>query len=372
MRKNAALANRAVESGYRNGRNAASTLHRPAAYSLVIPKCAPALPSKYTSFGADALWARVALEWIDAGEAPEEGWSELPVEMIVQKIISRWFSSHLGDLEHLSISSLEVTSDPRLLDWCYGSGDHGAEFLTGKDGFWSFGISCEDYPNWLDLKPKVEELEAKHPGLGETALHLLLSASNKTVPVWTPNYARYLSQYLYWQGNDEMSEFLKEMEMQGEDVDEDGWITPDSFDAAYPGHVHGPDAKLNQQTLRGLADSSDEQSSMVAKILLEVMGLLEKGAALPDHLINCEAAGMAAVFTWGSDDQYVSQIIDDHMEQANQCVEHYSLLSGVTSIPIDDATTFKAWKETTEMGIALLKQLDLLIGLITVPVFPKE
>ena len=74
------------------------------------------------------------------------------------------------------------------------------------------GFQSQQTTPYINVKAKVEMLEAVHPGLGRTAVSIAELAGYRTFTAFTPQVALHHASYLYWCGTDNDEDFKDKLE----------------------------------------------------------------------------------------------------------------------------------------------------------------
>jgi PRTRC genetic system protein F len=297
------------------------------------------------------------LRWLETGEL-QEGASGLP-PLLVQQALQGWINRQAGPLQYFAFAAL-VAASPEALS--YGSLFPDA---SEEDDQWYWALQSEQVA-WFSMKDSLTRIEAACPGLGETALYWLHRASGKTLYVLTPESARHLCEYIYWQGSCDQEGWLEEMTAVGmTDENMAETISPDWYDGHFPAWVINPKPVLDEAVLTGLANAGGEASSL-ATTLLDIEQLVADGGELPGlDGLDVECVYFGTYLRWDADDP-VDRVFDDFIEYANCASDGYTDLYGAQAVPLD-LEGFDVWLRKTGLGLQLLSSLDRLVGQIAEP-----
>jgi len=350
-----------VQTGRRKRTASAAALHRPAVDALALPSLGAVVP-EFAEVADRSKWAQIALLWLDAGYLPETAAPE-EAHKLVRQAASNWLEQHCGDPQHLGFKfGIACSSDDILGYSMYRNADDAYR----DDGHWFFYTVANPH-SWRALGPKIDAIEAACPGLGQAVLHGLdLGGWRAGVPLLTVSFLRCMAERHLWYGLSEQDEWEDEVRNGGaEQEDIDLAFSPKRFDSGFPQWVMNPSPKLfRSRRLRDLAKGEGTVAE-VAGALLPIARYVERGISsgtLEDT--DLESAVCTAVLRWDHDD-VVSRVIDDLDESLNQC-ECMTDLTGIESVPTDGAG-FRRWLRTRTQTLDLIKQLDRLVELVSVP-----
>ncbi len=327
---------------------------------LTLPAVSAAVPVASASTKNAERWAQVALlslELVDESEITVG--KQFDPQKIAAQALSKWASKHCEGVKVLGSFSISVA---------LSADDMGLSSSEKEDGTWAIGLCSEQTERYFTLKTRVEELEAKFPGLGHTAAHLAETASFKTFSLFSPTSAFWFSQYLYWYGLDDDESFLEERKANyddGEEEDDTGELfKPSDFKSSFPDFFFSfSETVLPVDQLQSIADSGDQDAKEVASLLLSIKELVDAGAELPGLSgCDCEPAFFSGYLGWDEKD-CLNRCLDDFYEMANQGSDYYSDFFGVTHVPFSKRK-FTKWRGEMEKGFELYVKLDRLIQLI--------
>ena len=344
---------------------------------LAIPKLAKSIPGVFETDQFATRWAKIALLWLDAGYL-EEGDKGSPRELILTAV-ARWMDKLVEDNRQLA--NIAVSVMPYPTDDGFSPGAHlGYEQDNWKDKWFIGFIGGFEMP-WVVLERRITELEQAHPGLGRTAAHWFEMASSQLLPIFTPHTGRYMAERVWWYGMDNQEDYIaerdgfsEESEEEGDESEEDDSFGPDAFDAQFPAWmfkpVPGEWPLLDQEQLKDLAlNGTTEEARKVAEIVLALSQRDPNTYRLPyvygDSPVQMDNAYHLAYVRCSREDCLV-QLVDDFMNDANQCSDCYTELLGADCVPLDPSG-FQQWKLGIEAGFAVLKELDALLPLISDP-----
>lgn len=356
MRKCRRVADEIVSKSVGGGRKANATTLRLANNPLAVPVIAKETPVIFAETSDRRLMAKVALEFLDAGEIPEDEKGDTPA--VLKEALGRWAVKHAPMLDHRGFT-LATSFDQTAIDY---SDSYPDEINPDE---WIFAIEAGEM-QWYPVKAGIMALENAVKGLGETALNLIETAGYRTLDMFGPNRARDMCQYLYWYGMDTQEDYIEELKnYDEEDVLEnlDDQLTPDSFDASFDDWVINATQVHDTEALARL--ETTEQVGFVRELLpllRELDQWIKKEARLPSLRSECQNVYFGFCLEWEEDDP-LSRIIDDHCEQANYASDSYTTLLVMEKAP-SERQAFIQWKKGVEDGFALLSTLERLLTMI--------
>lgn len=363
-----------------------SAFGRHAPDPLSIPKAGDGIPFKVTADRYGTRWATIALLWLEAGYLTDadEG---TPLELIVTAV-KRWMEKQLEGVKLLGNFGISVMPYPS--DDGFSPGAHyGYEQDEWKDK-WFFGVvGGYDCP-WFSMEQRVTALEAAHPGLGQAAVTAFQWAVARLLDTMTPSRALDMASNTWWHGTTDQKDYEQECAVWDEEMgggddeddesaseheaddDEDDRIGPDAFKSKFPAWMFSADHRttLTDEALQVIAANSDaDDARQVASLTLALRARHETEYRLPwvwgEGPLQCEPAYQLAYIRWNEADDIVA-LIDDHMNNANQCSDSFTEFLGADCVPLDQGG-FNQWKTEIEAGFAVLKQVDTLLPLIADP-----
>lgn len=315
-------------------------------------------PGAYVEHASAGLpLANLALALYEEGlitEAdPDWGLAEL-----VKLGLMRLTEGTLGDLVFVAPVDLAVSST-----------------LEGCEGFSVEESDPVPQTYWLALEltnalepcfagKRLLELEKAVPGLGKTALDVAQSAGARTTGCWSPLFVRDLSSYIYWRGAGTQEEWLEELEASGEDPDDYGF-SPKQYEEGFEvDWACSAQMELDGFALVQALDHPDPAVGDVVEKLCELMCLLNnRRSAFPDASpTDRESVYRGCLIRWDENDP-IEQVIDDHIEYANQGADCYTTLCSVWDVKIT-REDFSEWLKSYRLGLQLYKSLDQLLAML--------
>jgi len=210
--------------------------------------------------------ASVAMDFLNAGALTDMD-ADLPSVMIQNSLIG-WFGSLIADVKHFAphiflthrLKGLDERLDIDNSLRCF-------ETLSAKDDTLSFGIFYDEWA-WFSLKEKIEALETKIPGLGETAISYMDGVLAQIGYPITPSRCLELASYHYWMGSDDEKDYLEEWGLNAEEEEEVEIFRRAEFDANFPVLSYNPSKKLDKEALQNLMSHPDREVAELASFLL--------------------------------------------------------------------------------------------------------
>lgn len=323
---------------------------------LRLPRSCAA-PGAYVEHASEGLpLANLALALYDEGLVTEKD-SEEGLPELVKVGLKRLMEAVLGDLVFVAPLDLAVSS---TLSGCEGYSVEEGEHVP------------QTYWLALELNPDLETclvgsrllaLEESVPGLGRTALEVAQTAGARTAGCWSPLFVQELASYIYWRGASSQEEWIEELESSGEDPEEYSF-SPEQYEDGFPvDWAISTKRVLDGFSLIQALDHPDPTVGDVAEKLCEVIRLMDQGAMFPGaQETDREPVYRGALIRWDGDDP-VQQVIDDHIEYANQGCDGYTTLCSVWDVKIT-REAFAEWLKRYRLGLQLYKSLDQLLVML--------
>lgn len=308
-----------------------------------MPKLA--IPAEVGLDRTERDYARLLLLFWDEGIKPKKAGAVLNM---VNDVLAQWIKPQVKDLAVMTSWSVHVGTFGEF------------EFSEGTVGQLRMGVAL-DIARGRFMEKRLGKVEADTKGLGEAAIHWITRAGYHTMDVMTPEVARDIAEYLWWQGENDEQAWRENLSFEGyEQEDIDSMIGPAKFEASFPSWVLKP-AEPNLAALKPKTNDGKK----VLEILREMEAIAEPGALLPYLLPDShDRIYWGAYLGWREDGCAVFRLLDDHFEMANQGGDYMTELNGVEVIPLE-AEAFKQWKRRMEKGFRMLNLLDRLILLTT-------
>lgn len=314
------------------------------------PLALPGIDPKVVEQDDTPREARMALNWLDTGYLDEatDDWS---AKRLVQAGFNNWAQQWLGDTPNLSGIHL-----------CYAvekSGDG-----SGHENGWDFTIELSG-PQCRMLFPRYMEIEAKAPGLFETAINALERSVGKIANTGTPAAIRGMAIMNLWCGIDDESDYRAEMACCGWEEEEiDSRCSPGMYDGALPKWLLHAKKKLSNAKLAKLGKvAADTEVGVIAKQILQLNELRDK--IVPFDLGEQASIYPLALLRWDQDDE-VLRCFDDVVHEANSGSDYFTAAIAEMQPGLND-DDFLFWMERIEPALAALKIANQLIGLLSVP-----
>lgn len=356
--------------GQQSRGNAVSSFGAHASNLLAIPAVAPEIPGRVEFDLYGSRWAKIALLWLEAGYLTED--DEGSALDLIRTAVDRWSSALYAEMRCMPEISISVMPYPS--DDGFSPGAHYAYKEESWKDKWFFGVvGGYDCP-WFNLENRVTELELEHPGLGKTAVKCFQHAASSLLPIMEPDCARYMAERVWWYGMDTQEAYEEEMEVcEGDGYEADPeHFGPEAFDAKFPEWMFknpGSGApKLTEAELAAIAaNGKSEAARQVAALTLEISQIDTQSYRLPSTFgespVQLDNGYHLAYVRWNEADPMV-QLVDDLMNEANNCSDSFTELLGADCVPLDPSG-FQQWKTEIEMGFKVLKKLDELLSLIS-------
>ena len=339
------------------------TKRRPvAAASGGIATCFLTLPFIDQSIPVKSVYETDGGKWLQAAKlcAGLVGDDELVINEkttardIISQALSAWASRHCADIQVLDNFELLATPDHDGLDLDY------EEQPDPEKNLLYIGVRSQQATQFINVKAKVEKLEAEHPGLARTAIHFAELAGYRTFTAFTPQVAFHHASYLYWYGADTDEDFEQERESYGEENEEldEGCLLPSQFLASFPDYMFTGTVLEREEILR--IASGTEEAGETAKVILSIMDLIDQEARFPISIKNCSESAFFSCYM-GTEDDMLGRVLDDFYEGTGN--GEFTDMYGVAEVPLDEQS-FQQWKAEMEKGFALYTQLDRLMRCI--------
>ena len=343
------------------GRSFATARDSAAAYALALPSLG-GVQSEMSCIDDHSKWAQLALLWLDAGYLPPTTQWDEPYKL-VERAASTWFETYCGATRHVGFSHGVACRSEDILPCGSLYVNDGYE----DDGHWFF-YTIARCKSWRVVRPRLEAIETACPGLGQAVLYGLDEAGWKAnVPVLTTNSLRHYAEHFLWYGTSTEEDWKEEM--LSLDVDEeylDEALSPKRFDDSFPSWVRQPGKSLfSSRRLQSIAAGNGDVAE-VARCLLGIAKLVgRKNVAGSLNNTELEAIASSAVLCWDHDDM-TDRIVDDIDRAINEC-ESGTDLTGIERVAID-GVSFRKWLKKRTETLCLIKQIDQLIELVSVPI----
>lgn len=346
------------ENGTRKKRRKAAATSRSPLPFLTIPKVRKGVPLTATNnHEIDKEWRGIlplCLDLVDGDSLKID--AQASFKDVISKSISAWASKQLQDVRLLDKFSLFVATDNDAFNLNYEG--------SPLDDKWHIAFESAGSTKYINIKEKLEKLEASHPGLGRTALYYSEKASYNTASAWTPEVGFWHATHLHWYGWEEDADFLEERNYycEGEEPAEDIFL-PSSYKKAFPAFCFGGEVLPKER----LMEIKDGDAGQVARMLLSIIDLIDSGASFPDLDGYSDEPVYFSCFLGTESDRNSNdkliQVYDDFMNYVNQSGDGYTGFYGIANVPFD-RESFLKWRDDMEKGFSLYTCLDSLLGLI--------
>ena len=221
---------------------------------LTLPSIAQNIPVRSVCEGDGGKWLQAATLCARlVGDDELVINNETSARDIISQALSAWASRHCADIQVLDNFELLATPDHDGLDLDY------EEPPDPQKNLLYIGVRSQQSTRFINVKAKVERLEAEHPGFGRTAIHYVELAGYRTFTAFTPQVALHHASYLYWYGQDNDEDFEQERESFGEGEEEldDGFLMPSQFLASFPDYMFTGDV-LEREEIQRIASGTEE------------------------------------------------------------------------------------------------------------------
>ena len=271
---------------------------------------------------------------------------------IIGQSLSVWASKHCAEVQVLDKFELVASLDRDAFGLDYDG-------EKNKQPILYVGFQSQQTTPFINVKMKIEALEAAHPWLGRTAVSIAEQASYRTFTAFTPNVAFHQASYLYWFGQETDKDFREEAGCIGDDEIGEDTLLPSQFIDSFPKYFF-EGKSLERDEIQRIAQGNDG-SDKTAKVILSILDLFEQDARLP-YLDNFY--GESAFFScyMGSGDDMLARVMDDFYQNTASGGD-YTDLYGVAEVAFNKRAFLK-WKAEMEKGFALYTQLDRLMRCI--------
>lgn len=324
--------------------------------ALSLPQIDPRIDAEIPVCADTAWWARLALLWHD--DIPPETAGMAPTRM-VEAAVARWIDRVTGGRRTTMDFDVYISHQVDLaLGW--------ADAETAPGDLWYFAYSHTGTQFWSMLR--LDELETEIAGLGETAWHLIGSATARTLGGITPNTAMHRAECCWWYGQSDQEGLVEELQAMGlSEAEIAEYPSIEWWENAYPDLVRIPERRLSGKRLAQLAGSGEtEFVRECAALLAEISQLIDRNALLPGlhcDLTDGEPAHLGIVLTHAADDMPMRRLTDDWYEMVNQSGgEGWHDAYGIEAVGFD-RMAFRRWKTRMERGLKLFAALDRFIEL---------
>ena len=341
---------RAVVTERTEGRPVAAPFGGVATCFLTLPGIAQTVPTRSVHEEDDRQWlqaAKLCAELVEDDELVIN--DKTTARDIISQSLSVWATKHCADVQVLDKFELIAALAPDAFGGYGGNANKERLYI---------GFQSQQTTPFINIKAKVEMLEAAYPGLGRTAINYAELAGYRTFAAFTPNVAFHHASYLYWGGTDNDEDFKEEMACNGEELDEET-LLPSRFLASFPDYLLTGEV-LERDAVQCIA-SGDNDAGKTAQVILSIMDLIDQDAGLPYcGNYDGESAFFSCYMVTGDD--MLGRVIDDFYQNTSAGGD-YTDMYGVSEVEFNKKA-FLNWKADTEKGFALYTQLDRLMRCI--------
>lgn len=241
---------RALVKEHAEGRPVAASFGSAATGFLTLPFISQHVPVTSVIGEGDGRWlqtAKLCAELVDDDELVIH--DKTSARDIIGQSLSVWASKHCAEIQVLDKFELVASLDRDAFGLDY-EGEPEKKLLY-------IGFQSQQTTPYINVKAKVEMLEAVHPGLGRTAVSIAELAGYRTFTAFTPQVALHYASYLYWCGTDNDEDFKEEMGVIGDEgeLDEDT-LLPSQFLASFPSYLVSGEG-LERDVIQRIATSAE-------------------------------------------------------------------------------------------------------------------
>lgn len=341
---------RAIVKERTKGRPVATSCGSVATVFLTLPGISQTVPVRSVHMEDNQRWlqaAKLCAELVEDDELIIN--DQTTARDIIGQALSVWASKHCSEIQVLDRFELVASLDRDAFGLDY-------EGTVEVDKVLYIGFQSQQTTPFINVKTKVEALEAACPGLGRTAVSIAEKAGYRTFTAFTPNVAFYHGQHLYWCGADNDEDFNEEM--GDEDEPGDDTLLPSQFLASFPSYLMGGN-ELELDAIQRVAQGNDDAGE-TAKVIVSILDLIDRDARFP---YSGSYYGESCYFScyMGTEDDMLGRVLDDFYQDTGS--GEYTDMYGVAEVAFNK-TAFLKWKAEMENGFALYTQLDKLMRCI--------
>lgn len=336
---------------------------------LTLPRVSQKVQTQFNAGKTMRNMAGLALNLLRKGYLEESETDDL--QTLIKKGTQKWVLEQAGNLKLFDFS-IEMTPDIEYFQNIM----YEEEF---KEMQAEFDKETGAHPMYMVIEPgelakvtigaKLQEIEAKVPGLGKTAYYWLATCGGSVLEVFTPWIGTHLAEHIWWYGMDDQEDYVSELEGYFEDDEENMAsaleVGPDAWTAAFPIWATKIEKALDEKSLLEIATSEPESlESNVARIVLEL--IKNQDAIMPGiRMTQMEPIYNGLYLHWEENDMS-ARLIDDHFQNLNiNGGEGYAEAMALSPIP-SKPFHFRKWMAEMEKGFKQLKNIDQLVNLIGV------
>jgi len=326
---------------------------------LALPSLAD-LPGVYTIRSGESFSHPLALSLLHSGVITEADVRQRPKSelALAQAALSRRWE--------------QITAGMNLFDWnlrIEQAPEHGyPQYL--EEHLWALiqtgggPVTCAV----ICIGRAMEKLESVRAGLGQTVLATLYDAFRMLPTVCTPRYVLGVAEYLYWYGESDEDEAIKQaLDMGGYDTVEEllaseDFFTRDKFFSEMPEWAAQPRRTLTRRQIQ-LAAGRDPFVREIVDAMDAVWNIVRFYGPFADvrsEDVGADLIDFGLLVRWSEDDM-VGRVLDDFLHHAQE--GDYVIASSVTPLKIvgaDMADWLKRMESTGMLAKAVERVLSLL------------
>lgn len=338
---------------------------RPYHHSVTtLPVFGQEVSSTVTTGGAVTNWAKFALFLLDEGYLSSDEASRNPIEL-VNIGMKNFLEREVGQIE---VAELIFKVTPQITDHGFSNYMVGSEeFQVPEDNTELYLIITPNICRWYAIGKKLTEIEIEVPGLGKTAYYWLATKGMDLFGIMTPYFAtQNVAPPQWWFGTENQKDYLEEREAYTEDED-DEWYqpSPDDWKAAFPDYVTNPNATLDIDRLKEIANThSDDSIKQIAALTVRIAEH-EKFTLPHVHHTEYQSVYSPVYLLWEPNDM-LNRLTDDFFQTASETMDYYTEDLGLLHIKVDDIQAMKEMLSNLRKGFTQFKNFEQLINLIGV------
>lgn len=311
--------------------------------------------------GSKQNWAALALYLLDRGFITEKDKGDAVA--LANVGIKKWLKKYAKDIEFYKFH-IDVT--PTIDDNGFSYVNQESIEENNPDIYMMFGAG--EGLAGFDLVEKMTTLEESIPGLGQTVYYWLVTEAARNFDVYSPWMGRDLASNVWWMGMDTQKDWLSEVELNGEELEEGSTPSPNDWDAAFPEWVNNIKSVFTKAQIKKIAKThQDAFIKDVCESLLEIID--SEDAYMPD-LSGTEyyRAYSGLYLFWGGENDISKRLMDDFMQDVNNSGDSYSEFLGLTKIPNNQEDIDMSFKQL-EAGLKQMRNLERLIKLVGAQIY---
>jgi PRTRC genetic system protein F len=328
--------------------------------ALALPSLAD-VPAAYTIRSNESFVHPLALSLLDSGVITEADVVKRPksdLALAQAAIVRRWE---------------RVTAGMSLFDWhlrLEQAPEHGYP-QHRDDHLWALiqtahgPVSCSE----VCIGGAMKKLESVRVGLGQTVLATLYDAFRMLPTVCTPRYVLGVAEYLYWYGEADEDEAIKQaLDMTGYDTMEEllaseDFFTRDEFFSEMPEWAALPRRTLTRRQIQ-LAAGRDSFAREIVDAMDAVWNIVRFYGPFADvrsEDVGADMIDFGLIVRWSADD-IVGRVLDDFLHHASE--GDNIIASSVTPLKIV-GNDIAEWLKNMESTGMLAKSVERVLSLLS-------